>query len=649
PTFVIGLREGTEAALIVGIIGAFLRQEGRRDALRFMWLGVAAAVVLCVGIAVGLQLLDEDLPQAQQEGLETVVAAVAVAMVTFMILWMRRHARGLAGELRASAASALQRGSTLALVAMAFFAVVREGIETSVFLLAAFQASGNATAAGIGATLGVLVAVLLGYGIYRGGVRLNLARFFRVTGVALVLVAAGLVMSAIHTAHEATWLNSLQGKAVDLGWLVRPGTVVSSLLTGVLGLQPQPTVGEAAGWLLYAIPMLAIVLWPRGVRLRNPLRGREAAGVGMVCLVVLLVAAGCGDKKSAAPGAHALNVALVDGGCSPEKLSVPAGPVTFNVKNGGTSKVSELELKSKSGIILGERENIVSGIDGSFSLNLKPGTYVLNCPNGDEEDNGAVVVTGTGGAASPTVDAKLVARAVTGYRSYVQAQTAQLLAGTRQFVAALQAGDVARAKALYAPTRYHYEAIEPVAESFGNLDPEIDARVNDVSSPSQWTGFHRIEKILWVGGTTVGTQRYAAKLLTNVEQLRKRVKTLDVQAAQLANGAVELLDEVASSKITGEEDRYSHTDLSDFAGNLEGARRAFELLRPVLVAGGSAKLAATIGARFDDVSRSLARYKLPNGRYAAYGVLTGADRRRFASQVDALAEPLSTVAATVAA
>jgi high-affinity iron transporter len=228
-----------------------------------MWAGVAAAVVLCVGIAIALQLVDQALPQAQQEGLETVVAAIAVAMVTFMILWMNRHARGLAGELRASAAGALAAGSAWALVAMAFFAVVREGIETAVFMLAAYQASGDALSAGIGATLGILLAVVLGWGIYRGGVRLNLARFFRFTGVALVLVAAGLVMSAFHTAHEATWLNSLQHQGLDLSWLVQPGTVSSSLLTGVLGLQPRPTVGEAAGWLLYAVPMLLYVLWPR--------------------------------------------------------------------------------------------------------------------------------------------------------------------------------------------------------------------------------------------------------------------------------------------------------------------------------------------------------------------------------------------------
>ncbi|HEY7016912.1 MAG TPA: FTR1 family protein, partial [Gaiellaceae bacterium] len=188
------------------------------------------------------------------------------------------HARELSGQLRESAASALVHGSAWALVAMAFFAVVREGLETAVFLLAAFQASGDATSAGLGALLGILAAVLIGWGIYRGGVHINLSRFFKVTSVALVLVAAGLVMSAFHTAHEATWLNSLQQETVDLSWLVRPGSIGSSLLTGVLGLQPHPTLGEAAGWVLYAIPMLLYVLWPdRWRRVPFQLRSQASA------------------------------------------------------------------------------------------------------------------------------------------------------------------------------------------------------------------------------------------------------------------------------------------------------------------------------------------------------------------------------------
>ena len=270
PTFVIGLREGVEAALIVGIIAAFLRQEGRSDALRYVWAGVGVAVVLCAAVGVTLQIVNQDLPQRQQEGLETIVGLAAVGMVTFMIVWMRRNARGLRKELERSAAGALARGSIYALVAMAFFAVLREGLETAVFLLAAFQSAANPGAAGAGAVLGLAVAVAIGWGIYKGGVRLNLSKFFRFTAAVLVLVAAGLLASAAHTAHEAGWLNVLQGQALDLSGLIVPGSVTSSLLTGMLGLQPQPAVAEAVVYVLYAVPMLVYVLWPQRARPRAP-------------------------------------------------------------------------------------------------------------------------------------------------------------------------------------------------------------------------------------------------------------------------------------------------------------------------------------------------------------------------------------------
>lgn len=262
PTFVIGLREGLEAALIVGIIAAFLARQGRRDALRQVWWGVAAAVLLCLGIAVALQRLEESLPQRQQEMLETVIGLLAVAMVTAMILWMRRHARSLKGDLEGSADAALARGSALALVAMAFLAVLREGFETSVFLLATFGASGDARAAAMGAVLGVVAAVVLGWALFRGAVRLDMRRFFTLTNVALVLVAGGLVMTAAHTAHEAGWLEIGQTQALDLTWLVQPGTPLASLVTGVLGIQPRPVVVEVVLWLAYVVPMLVVVLTP---------------------------------------------------------------------------------------------------------------------------------------------------------------------------------------------------------------------------------------------------------------------------------------------------------------------------------------------------------------------------------------------------
>lgn len=277
-TFVIGLREGLEAALIVGIIAAFLGRHGRRDALRQVWIGVAAAIVICVGIAVALRVVATDLPQRQQEGLETVVGVLAVAMVTSMIVWMRRHARELKGQLEGAAAAALVSGSAFALVAMAFLAVLREGFETAVFVLAVLnQPDGNAGSAGAGVLLGLAVAVAIGWAIYRGGVKLNLAKFFKATGLVLVVVAAGLVMTALHTAHETGWVDFGQQRMFDLSWLVRPGTPIAALLTGVLGLPVTPVLVEVVGWLLYAIPLTLLVLTPAKVRAKAAAAGTVSA------------------------------------------------------------------------------------------------------------------------------------------------------------------------------------------------------------------------------------------------------------------------------------------------------------------------------------------------------------------------------------
>jgi high-affinity iron transporter len=284
PTFVIGLREGLEAALIVGIIAAFLRKQGRRDLLRSVLFGVAIAVLACVAAGVALEAYSHNLPQRQQEGLETIIGALAVGMVTYMVVWMRRNSRQLKGQLEGMAASALAGHSSAAraMVLMAFLAVIREGLETVVFLLAAFNETGSGPAAGFGAVAGIAVAIALGYGIYRGGVRLNLSKFFRATGLVLVLVAAGLVVNALHTAHEAGWLNVGQGRTVDLTWLVEPGTVQASLLTGMLGIQPRPVLIEVLGWLVYLVPVGCFVACPPGRPVPGRLLARAWAGVGVV-------------------------------------------------------------------------------------------------------------------------------------------------------------------------------------------------------------------------------------------------------------------------------------------------------------------------------------------------------------------------------
>lgn len=283
-TFVIGLREGLEAALIVGIIAAFLRRNGR--SLTPMMIGVAAAVAVSLGVGVALKLLETTLPQAQQEGLETVIGVVAVVFVSSMVVWMKDHSRGLKGELEHAAADALGTGSTRALTVMAFLAVLKEGFETSVFLLAVFSASDNTALAAVGAVAGIAVSVGIGYGLYAGGVRLNLRRFFSITSAFLVLVAAGLVVSALTTAHEAGWLNAGQQRTVDLSWLTPSGTVRGAIFTGLFGIPADPRLIEVIGWVAYVVPMGLFLFWPAAHRPggRAAVRIRYAAGAALAAL-----------------------------------------------------------------------------------------------------------------------------------------------------------------------------------------------------------------------------------------------------------------------------------------------------------------------------------------------------------------------------
>jgi iron uptake system component EfeO len=470
--------------------------------------------------------------------------------------------------------------------------------------------------------------------MYRGGVRLNLSRFFRVTGVVLVLVAAGLVASALHTGAEAGWVVGGQAQALDLSAVVRPGTVWESLITGILGIPAKPTVIELVGWLLYAVPMLLILLAPDAVR---PRVRATVAGAAVVAAPIVLIAGTLGDEagtSAAATGAHkTVNVALTDAGCEPASLRLASGPTTFAVTNKGSSKVTEAEVV-QGDRALAEAENVTSGLSGSFSLTLQPGRYELRCPGGTRESATLVV---SGRRARTALDPALQ-RGVDGYRAYLERETASLVTGVERLRAALASGDLAAARRAYAVARAPYERVEPVAESFGDLDPRIDARANDVPK-SQWTGFHPIERRLWVLGTTRGTAALADGLVANARKLQRLVRGVKLEPAQVGNGANELLGEVSKSKITGEEERYSHLDLLDFDANVDGARAAFDAIRPAL-AGKDPSLVSEIERRFGLVDAALRPHER-DGHFVPYTALRKPEVRRLSEVIDALAEPLS--------
>lgn len=261
--------------------------------------------------------------------------------------------------------------------------------------------------------------------------------------------------------------------------------------------------------------------------------------------------------------------------------------------------------------------------------------------SGGSDGNAAVQKDGKSTAPSAEMTA-----AVANYRKFVVEQCDLLVQATTKFTDAVKTGKLNEAKQLYAPTRMYYERIEPIAEALGDLDPNIDARENDVED-KDWRGFHRIEKGLWTAGSTKGLEAYADRLLSDVKLLRAKVETAEIDSALLVTGAVELLNEVSASKVTGEEERYSHTDLYDFAANVEGAGKIFELLKPELQKKDAA-LVATIDTRFAELNKTLAPFKKGDG-YVTYTELTADQTRKLSQAIDALAEPLSQMGKIVGA
>ena len=381
---------------------------------------------------------------------------------------------------------------------------------------------------------------------------------------------------------------------------------------------------------------------------------RPALALLTLALIPGLAACGSsGDKKASSSGDSAHKAAITitaDKGCSIDNPTLAAGGIDFTVKNVDATAVSEVEVLSGDRIV-GEKENLPPGFNGTFSITASAGDYTLYCPGASTEKS-PLKVTGKSAAADDSA-AALATQASKGYANYVNTQVGYLVTAAKELNTALQGTDLAAAQAAYAKARPFYEKIEPVAESFPALDPAIDARADGVPATSL-TGFHRIEYGLFKVKSLKGLAPYGAGLVKNVQKLQSRTNALaqqdlPYQLTELANGAQGLLDEVASSKITGEEERYSHIDMLDFANNDEGAEQAFAQLTPILEKSDPA-LTKQIQDQFDALNTLVDHYRdasQPSG-YVLYTSLTKADKRKLAAAVKAVQEPLSKVASKVA-
>jgi iron uptake system component EfeO len=370
---------------------------------------------------------------------------------------------------------------------------------------------------------------------------------------------------------------------------------------------------------------------------------RRLALLPALALIVLTAACGGGGEGTPA-AAPAIPVAASDDGCDVEASELEAGTHQFEVTNAG-SKITEFYVYAEGDRVMAEVENIAPGLSRELLVELPAGEYETACKPGMIGDGIRSALTVTGQAPQLSEDESL-AQAAEDYQRYVQSQTAALTEQTTAFAEAVRAGDVEGAKALFPVARTYWERIEPVAEIFGDLDPRIDGREGDQAPGDDFTGYHRIEKALWETGDVSDMGPYVDQLLADVEEIVALANETTLDPLQLANGAKALLDEVATGKITGEEDRYSHTDLWDFDANLEGSQAAVQALRPYLEEA-DPELVTEIDDRFAETEAELEQYRSGDG-WTLHDQLSEQQLKGLSDSITALTESVSQVAAVVA-
>ncbi|WP_018152482.1 iron uptake system protein EfeO [Leeia oryzae] len=334
-------------------------------------------------------------------------------------------------------------------------------------------------------------------------------------------------------------------------------------------------------------------------------------------------------------------VTVSDTGCTPADLSLATGKHTFKIVN-QSQRAVEWEIL-KGVLVVEERENIAPGFTQRLTADLAPGDYEMTCGL-LTNPKGKLTVTGAAAGESGEKQAALLKleQPVSAYKAYVTAEAGALVGEVEKFAAVIKAGKLAQAQAMFAPSRVHYERIEPIAELFSDLDGAMDARVDDFKgkeSDPEFTGFHRIEYVLFHEKTTDGLAPFADKLVADAKALKARVDALAFQPGKVVGGAAALIEEVANGKISGEEDRYSGTDLSDFQANVDGSKKIVDILRPMIEKADTALL-TKVDANFAQVDALLAKYR-SGDTFAHYSKLTDADRNALKAPITTLAEELS--------
>ncbi|MGW2250576.1 iron uptake transporter permease EfeU [Kitasatospora sp. NPDC001660] len=615
PSFLIGLREGLEAGLIVSILVATLVRFERKGRLPQVWTGVAAAVAVSLSFGAVLTFTAANLSGHAQEAFGGILSLIAVGFVTAMVFWMRRSARTLSAEIKSKVEASLAMGAG-ALVLTSFLAVAREGLETSLFLWTNVRTAGESTGPLIGAAVGLVLAAALCWGLYRRALKMNLTRFFTITGAGLIVIAAGVLGYGLRDLQESGLVGGSTSYAFDLSGHLDAQSWYATLVQGTLNLTVTMTVLQVLCYVAYLC--IVMTLFVQGVRggkaapvtetsaekTEQPAemsaetsaeKAREPAASGRprwvlpaALVAVPAVVAGAVIAVSDGKKDSASTVAVSEQECGKGFTAPLPGQQVFQMHNTG-DKVSEVYLVNPgSGAVYGEIEGLAPGTTRALTATIGTGDYAWRCvPTGGKSVTSSTVhVTGgTEVKAVKPVSADDLQGPLAAYKDYVDKGLATLMTQTQKIQADVHAGDLATARADWLTAHLQYASLGAAYGTFGDLDSKIDGRADGLVGKTQdpeFTGFLRLEYGLWHDQSAADLTSVADGLARDVATLVHDFPGQDFDPGDLPLRAHEILENTLQFELTGDTDMGSGTNLATTQANLAGTQELLTLLQPLL-------------------------------------------------------------------
>jgi high-affinity iron transporter len=673
PSFLIGLREGLEAGLVVSILVATLVRGDERGRLPQVWTGVLAAVGLSFSFGAVLTFTSANLSAKAQEAFGGCLSVIAVAFVTAMVFWMRRNARNLSGEIKEKVTAALAMGSGV-LIVTSFLAVGREGLETALFIWTTAQTAGESTGPLAGAAVGLVLATGLCWGLYRRVLRINLTRFFTWTGVGLIVIAAGVLAYGLRDLQEGGVLPGATAFAVDLSGSIDQNSWYATLVQGVLNLTTQMTWLQIVAYVVYL--GVVMTLFVRGLRapkpaapkpvvsasaapkptetetgtgtVEAPVPARRRWVVPVAVVAVPAVVAGVVIVSSNGKQAAAATVSVSPTECGKGFTAPQPGQQTFQMHNTG-SQTSEVYLVSPAtNAVYGEIEGLAPGTTRALVATIGSGQYAWRCvPTGGKAVTSAAVTVSGGGsvAAVLPVSEQDLAAPLAAYKSYVDAGLATLRTQTARLAADMHAGDVAAAKADWLTAHLQYSSLGAAYGTFEDFDKKINGRADGlpqgVNDPD-FHGFHRLEYGLWHGQDAAALAPVADQLAADVTGLRHAFPSQDFDPSDLPLRTHEILENTLQFELTADTDEGSGTNLATAQANVAGTQELLTLLRP-LIAQRSPGLLGTVDTDVARFGGLLRQARQPNGSWTPVQQLGPALRAQLNGSLGQLLEDLSPI------